>query len=65
MATPKAAKKPAPKKKRAPKGLSTIQKDAIDSAEDRNLMSVTQKLKDGKIDHWDSAQVGKGVLDPV
>lgn len=71
MGTPKAVKKkPAPKKapakkKRAPRGLSTVQKDAIDSAEDRNLTSVTQKLKDGKIDTGDFATPERGVLDPT
>ena len=69
MATAKAAKRPAPKKapkkKRAPKALSGQQKDAINSAEDRKLMSTTQKLKDGKIDHGDSADPERGVLDPT
>ena len=70
MGTPKAAKRPAPKKKttpkkkRVPKGLSTIQQDAVQGAEDRKLVSVTQQLKDGKIDTGDFATPEKGVLDP-
>jgi hypothetical protein len=70
MGTPKKAKRPAPKKttakkKRAPKGMTTVQQDALASAEDRKLTSVTQKLKDGKVDHGGAADPERGVLDPL
>jgi hypothetical protein len=66
-----AKKKPAPKKKRAPAGLSGTQNDAIQSMRDRNLDSLPGKLKRGEIDPGDSADptpgrgtFGDGVLDP-
>jgi hypothetical protein len=62
---PKPSGKPIQKKKRAPKGMTGPQKDALASAEDRKLTSVTQKLKDGKIDHGDAASPERGVLDPA
>jgi len=69
MGTPKKAKRPAPKKatkkKRAPQAMTGVQKDALQSAEDRKLTSAEVKLKDGKIDHGDSASPTRGVLDPT
>lgn len=66
-----AKKKPGPKKKRQPAALSGTQRDAIASMTDRNLDSLPQKLKDGKVDPGDSADPtpgrgthGDGVLDP-
>jgi len=57
-------KKAPAKKKRKPAGLTTVQKDALASAEDRKLTSVTEKLKAGEIDTGDFATPEKGVLDP-
>ena len=55
-----------PKRKKAPAGMTGAQKDAVQNIEDRKLTSVTQQLKDGKIDHGDIADPSptKGVLDP-
>jgi len=69
MGTPKAAKRPAPKKvpkkKRAPKAMSGQQQDKLQETRDRKMTSVTQALKDGKIDTGDFATPEKGVLDPT
>lgn len=53
-----------PKKKKSPVGLSGIQKDSLQSVRDRKLTDTKAALEDGKIDHGDSAQKGKGILDP-
>ena len=55
-----------PKAKRAPAGMSGAQKDAVQDIRDRKLTSVTEQLKDGKIDHGDSADPSptRGVLNP-
>jgi len=55
----------APKKTRQPKSLSGAQQDALQAARDQKLTSVTQALKDGKIDHGDAASPTRGVLDPA
>ena len=69
MATPKAAKRPAnkkpAKKKKAPAALSGQQADALQGTRDRNLTSIPQALKDGKIDTAQFATPEKGVLDPT
>lgn len=68
---PRAKKKPAPKKKRAPAGLSGTQKDALQSMRDRNLDSLPEKLKRGEVDPGAAADptpgrgtFGDGNLDP-
>lgn len=55
-----------PKPKKAPAGMSGAQEDAVQDVRDRKLTSVTQQLRDGKIDHGDIADPSptKGVLDP-
>jgi len=61
-----AKKLPVKKKKKVPAAMSTVQKDALQSADDRKLTSLSQKIKDGKVDHGDAADPspGRGVLDP-
>jgi len=54
------------KGRRVPAAMAGVQKDALQDARDQKLTSVSQALKDGKIDHGESARPGKGggVLDP-
>lgn len=59
----KSAKKPT-KQQRAPAALSGLQADKVQETRDRKMTSVPQALKDGKIDHGDSASPERGVLNP-
>ncbi len=62
----KAKKKIAKRKKKAPAGMTGVQRDAVADMHEKKLASVPQALKDGSIDHADAADPseGRGVLDP-